>query len=118
MDFNYEPFHCIIFADKTRILQVIINLIDNAVKFTDEGKVAIRVIRNNKDIEITVKDTGSGIESQIMPRLFSKFVTSSENGTGLGLFISKKIVEAHGGIIWAKNNEIKGVTFKFTLPLN
>jgi len=118
VEFNYEPFHCIIFADKTRILQVIINLIDNAVKFTDEGKVAIRVIRNNKDIEITVKDTGSGIESQIMPRLFSKFVTSSENGTGLGLFISKKIVEAHGGIIWAKNNEIKGATFKFTLPLN
>ena len=97
---------------------MIINLIDNAVKFTDEGKVAIMVIRNNKDIEITVKDTGSGIESQIMPRLFSKFVTSSENGTGLGLFISKKIVEAHGGIIWAKNNEIKGATFKFTLPLN
>jgi signal transduction histidine kinase len=118
VEFNYEPFHCIIFADKTRILQVIINLIDNAVKFTDEGKVAIRVIRNNKDIEITVKDTGSGIESQIMPRLFSKFVTSSENGTGLGLFISKKIVEAHGGIIWAKNNEITGATFKFTLPLN
>jgi signal transduction histidine kinase len=118
VEFSYEPFHCVIFADKARILQVIINLIDNAVKFTDEGKVAIRVIRNNNDIEITVKDTGSGIKSQIMPRLFSKFVTSSENGTGLGLFISKKIVEAHGGIIWAENNEIKGATFKFTFPLN
>jgi signal transduction histidine kinase len=118
VEFSYEPFHCVIFADKARILQVIINLIDNAVKFTDEGKVAIRVIRNNNDIEITVKDTGSGIKSQIMPRLFSKFVTSSENGTGLGLFISKKIVEAHGGIICAENNEIKGATFKFTLPLN
>ena len=55
VEFNYEPFHCSIFADKARILQVIINLIDNAVKFTDEGKISIRVIRNNKDIEITVE---------------------------------------------------------------
>jgi signal transduction histidine kinase len=118
LEITYEPFHYNIFADKAKILQVITNLIDNAVKFTDEGKISIRVVRNKKDIEITVKDTGSGIETQIMPKLFSKFVSSSENGTGLGLFISKKIVEAHGGTIWAKNNELKGATFKFTLPLN
>ncbi|MGH9974902.1 MAG: sensor histidine kinase [Nitrososphaeraceae archaeon] len=118
LEIIYEPFHCNIFADKAKILQVITNLIDNAVKFTDEGKISVSVIRIKKGIEITIKDTGSGIESQIMPKLFSKFVSSSENGTGLGLFISKKIVEAHGGTIWAENNEVGGATFKFTLPLN
>ena len=116
LEIIYEPFHCNIFADKAKILQVITNLIDNAVKFTDEGKISVSVIRIKKGIEITIKDTGSGIESQIMPKLFSKFVSSSENGTGLGLFISKKIVEAHGGTIWAENNEVGGATFKFTFP--
>ena len=118
LEFSYEPCHCSIFADKARVLQVITNLIDNAVKFTDDGKISIRAMGNDKDIVITVEDTGSGIESQIIPRLFSKFVSSSENGTGLGLFISRKIVEAHGGKIWGENNEIKGATFKFTIPLN
>lgn len=116
IDFSYEPFHCIIYADKARMLQVIMNLIDNAVKFTDKGKISIRVTRIKKEIEVEVNDTGSGIDNQIMPRLFSKFVTTSENGTGLGLFISKNIVEAHGGIIRAENNEIKGATFKFRIP--
>ena len=88
------------------------------MKFTDDGKISISAMGNDKDIVITVEDTGSGIECQIIPRLFSKFVSSSENGTGLGLFISRKIVEAHGGKIWAENNEIKGATFKFTIPLN
>jgi signal transduction histidine kinase len=114
----YEPFHCNISADRARILQVITNLIDNAVKFTNEGQISINGIRNDQSIEIMVKDTGSGIVSQIMPNLFSKFVSSSENSTGLGLFISKKIVEAHGGKIWAENNDIKGATFRFSLPLN
>jgi signal transduction histidine kinase len=115
---TYEPFHCTIFADRARILQVITNLIDNAVKFTDEGQISINVIRKDHSIEIKVKDTGPGIDNQIMPNLFSKFVSSSENGTGLGLFISKKIVDAHGGKIWAENNDIKGATFCFTLPMN
>jgi signal transduction histidine kinase len=118
LEIIYEPYHCNIFADKAKILQVITNLIDNAVKFTDKGKISVSVIRIKKGIQITIKDTGSGIQSQIMPKLFSKFVSSSENGTGLGLFISKKIVEAHGGTIWAENNEVRGATFKFTLPLN
>lgn len=118
LEISYEPLHCNVIADKAKSLQVLTNLIDNAIKFTDEGKISIGVIRNKKDIEITVKDTGSGIEDEIMPKLFSKFVSSSENGTGLGLFISKKIVEAHGGTISAENNEVKGATFKFTLPLN
>jgi signal transduction histidine kinase len=118
LEIIYEPFHCNIFADKAKILQVITNLIDNAVKFTDKGTISVSIVRIKKGIEITIKDTGSGIEGQIIPKLFSKFVSSSENGTGLGLFISKKIVEAHGGTIWAENNEVRGATFKFTLPLN
>jgi signal transduction histidine kinase len=118
LEIVYEPFHCNIFADRARILQVITNLIDNAVKFTDEGQISITAIRHNQSIEIIVNDTGSGIGGQIMTKLFSKFVSSSENGTGLGLFISRKILEAHGGKIWAKNNDIKGVTFRFQLPLN
>jgi signal transduction histidine kinase len=118
LEICYSPFHCNVIADKAKILQVITNLFDNAVKFTDEGKISISVIKNKKDIELAVKDTGSGIEDKIMPKIFSKFVSSSENGTGLGLFISKKIIEAHGGTIWAGNNEVKGATFKFTLPLN
>jgi signal transduction histidine kinase/uncharacterized protein YcfL len=118
LEITYEPFQCNILADKTRILQVITNLIDNAMKFTNEGIISISVMRNEKQVEITVKDTGSGIQGHIMPKLFSKFVSSSENGTGLGLFISKKIVEAHGGIIWADNGEVKGAIFKFRLPLN
>lgn len=118
LEITYEPFQCNIFADKTRILQVITNLIDNAMKFTNEGIISISAVRDEKHVEITVKDTGSGIQSHIKPKLFSKFVSSSENGTGLGLFISKKIVEAHGGIIWADNREVKGAIFKFRLPLN
>jgi signal transduction histidine kinase len=118
LEISYSPFHCNVIADKAKILQVITNLFDNAVKFTDEGKISISVIKNKKDIELAVKDSGSGIEDKIMPKIFSKFVSSSENGTGLGLFISKKIIEAHGGTIWGGNNEVKGATFKFTLPLN
>jgi signal transduction histidine kinase len=118
LEIIYEPFHCNIFADRARILQVITNLIDNAVKFTDEGQISITAIRHNQRIEIIVKDTGSGIEGQIMTKLFSKFVSASENGTGLGLFISRKIIEAHGGKIWAENNDTKGATFRFQLPLN
>jgi signal transduction histidine kinase len=114
----YEAFHCIISADKGRLFQVITNLIDNAVKFTDQGKVSITVTRIANKIEVEIKDTGSGINSQIMPKLFSKFVTTSENGTGLGLFISKNIIEAHGGIIWAENNTGKGATFKFRIPID
>jgi len=75
----------------------------------------------NDEGVVWVKDTGTGIDSQIFPRLFSKFATKSEvGGTGLGLFISKSIVEAHGGRIWAENNSEgrKGATFYFSLPLS
>jgi two-component system sensor histidine kinase VicK len=109
-------------ADKNRINQVIYNLLSNAIKFTTEGVVSISVIekraKNHIDeIILSVKDTGTGIHPEILPRLFSMFVTGSEIGTGLGLFISKNIVEAHGGKIWGENNtDGKGASFVFSLP--
>jgi signal transduction histidine kinase len=107
----------LVYADKGRIYQVIYNLLANSVKFTREGHIRIAVDKNSHDIVVSVTDTGGGIDSDIMTRLFTKFSTKSETGTGLGLFICKSIIEAHGGKIWAKNNiEGKGSTFVFTLP--
>jgi signal transduction histidine kinase len=105
-------------ADKTRIFEVISNLIRNAMKFTEEGTIVVNAEKKGTDVQVEVKDTGTGIDPEIMPRLFTKFVTKSDQGTGLGLFVSKKIIEAHGGRIWARNNgDGKGATFSFTLPL-
>jgi two-component system sensor histidine kinase VicK len=109
-------------ADKGRINQVISNLLSNAIKFTNEGTVSVSValVPNNNEIVVSISDTGLGIVSDILPRLFTKFATKSTTGTGLGLFISKSIIEAHGGKIWGKNNypEGKGATFTFSLPLH
>jgi signal transduction histidine kinase len=109
-------------ADKNRLNQVISNLLSNAIKFTKEsGTITIRVQKkdNNDDVLVSVKDTGAGIDPEILPRLFTKFATKSETGgTGLGLYISKSIVESHGGRILAQNNsDGKGSTFSFTLPI-
>jgi len=104
-------------ADKNRIHQVISNLLNNAIKFTNEGKITISATRFDDRIVVRVKDTGSGIDSKILPKLFTKFATKSASGTGLGLFISKNIIEAHGGNMWGKNNvNKKGATFSFSLP--
>ena len=109
-------------ADKGRISQVLSNLVSNALKFTKSGtiSVSIKEVKNDdhkKEFIATVKDTGTGIDSDIMPQLFTKFVSKSQTGTGLGLFISKSIVEAHGGRIWAEHNpDGKGATFRFSLP--
>ncbi|HEY6166095.1 MAG TPA: HAMP domain-containing sensor histidine kinase, partial [Nitrososphaeraceae archaeon] len=120
----------VIEADKARISQVISNLINNAVMFTKEGIISIEVkkkkseddVDDNNDKEefivVSVKDSGIGIDSDIEARLFSKFSTKSYHGTGLGLYISKNIVDAHGGRIWAENNPKGGATFSFTLPIN
>jgi signal transduction histidine kinase len=109
-------------ADRRRISQVIYNLLHNAIKFTNEGSITISVKRkdgDNKVIVVSVKDTGTGIDPEIFPRLFTKFATKSVAGTGLGLYISKSIIEAHGGKIWAQNNaDGKGATFAFSLPLS
>jgi len=110
-----------ILADKTRITQVLFNLINNAIKFTTKGIVKITVelkYDDGKKVHIRIKDTGSGIDPSIIPNLFSKFATKSKGGTGLGLYISKNIIAAHGGKIWAENNTNgKGATFSFSLPL-
>jgi signal transduction histidine kinase len=114
-----------IFADQNRIKQVISNLIDNAIKFTEEGTISVTEIKDIRDqLTVRVRDTGRGIDPQIIPRLFTKFATKSEKGTGLGLYICKGIIEAHSGSIYAKNNDEmddtngSGATFSFSLPLN
>lgn len=105
-------------ADRTRIFEVLSNIIGNAIKFTQAGTVTLNAKKDDDQVLIDVKDTGSGIDPEIMPRLFSKFATKSDQGTGLGLYISKRIIEAHGGRIWAENNKDgKGATFSLTLPL-
>jgi signal transduction histidine kinase len=108
-------------ADKGRIIQVLSNLLDNAIKFTKEGIIIITIkkIKENQQVMVTIKDSGTGIDPEIIPQLFKKFATKSEQGTGLGLFISKNIIEAHDGIMWGENNsENKGSTFYFTLPIS
>jgi signal transduction histidine kinase len=116
-------------GDKNRLTQVMSNLVGNAVKFTTQGSITIKAEiekeQNNK-VRVSVKDTGSGIDPEIMPRLFTKFVAKSNAGTGLGLFISKAIIEAHGGKIWALNNPslygngsgVGGATFTFNISLS
>ena len=112
-----EPIY--VQADKVRLYGVLANLLNNAVKFTREGTIVATVnVKGNDEVIISVKDSGTGIHPEILPRLFTKFATKSDTGTGLGLFISKGVVEAHGGKIWAENNsDRKGTTFCFTLPL-
>ncbi|MDQ3975057.1 MAG: ATP-binding protein [Thermoproteota archaeon] len=113
-------------ADKDRITQVISNLLTNAIKFTSkrkDGVISVSAERkknsNQEELIVSIKDTGEGINPEIQPRLFTKFATASFSGTGLGLYISKGIVEAQGGKMWAGNNpEGNGATFSFTLPLN
>ena len=114
----------IVEADRGRIIQVLTNLLNNALKFTDEGQIIVSIYQSNDDNEnrnevtVEVVDSGSGIDNEMYPKLFSKFATKSHQGTGLGLFISKSIIEAHGGRIWAKNNTgRRGATFGFTLPI-
>jgi len=108
----------VINGDKVRIDQVLSNLIGNAIKFTQEGQVTVRCERRDRFAIVSIRDSGSGIDEEIIPRLFTKFATRSESGTGLGLFISKNIIESHGGTIWAENNaDGKGATFSFALPI-
>jgi signal transduction histidine kinase len=137
-----------VFADRNRISEVISNLIDNSIKFISiennikqkeeeeenvEGKIIINVeeVKTNNDtnehyldknidkvVVISIKDNGQGIDPDIFPKIFTKFTTKSFQGTGLGLYISKNIVEAHGGKMWAKNNDDgKGATISFSLPV-
>ena len=123
----FEPKETIfVYADKDRIHQVLSNLLNNAIKYTKNGIVTINTsiangsnnnANDDKEAIVTIMDTGCGITPEIMQKLFSKFVTTSSHGTGLGLFISKGIIEAHGGRIWAENNSNGvGSSFSFSLP--
>ncbi len=140
MKIIYEPQEIFVEADRDRLTQVVSNLLSNALKFTREGEIRITAVitrgherdyrvdldrgkntSNTGDDEkviISIRDSGVGISPEIKPKLFSKFATKSFDGIGLGLFISKSIVEAHGGRIWAENNAAgEGATFAFSLPI-
>jgi signal transduction histidine kinase len=127
-------------ADEERLTQVICNILDNAFKFSDSGGSVMVTVGKQQQLQqqlgehieqgqreqeqkqqyaiITVKDTGTGIHPEILPRLFSKFATKSHRGTGLGLHISRNIIEAHDGKLYATNNtDGKGATFTIVLPL-
>jgi signal transduction histidine kinase len=122
---NFNPFKetLSIEADKERISEVISNLLSNAIKFTKDDAIFISIEKkedgnNNNYALVTVKDTGEGIDPEILPNMFSKFNTKSFEGLGLGLYISKHIIKAHGGKIEGKNNDNGiGAEFGFTLPL-
>jgi len=110
-------------GDGRRLTQVLINLVGNAIKFTDTGEVAIKAEANNGSFHVSVRDTGPGISSADQAKLFQEFqqadnaITRKKGGTGLGLAISKRIIEMHGGKIWVESQPGHGSTFTFTLPV-
>jgi signal transduction histidine kinase len=110
-------------GDGRRLTQVLINLVGNAIKFTDAGEVAIKAEASNGSFHVSVRDTGPGISSADQIRLFQEFqqadnaITKKKGGTGLGLAISKRIIEMHGGRIWVESQPGQGSTFTFTLPV-
>ena len=117
---NYESaVHNInVNGDKLRLGQVLFILLDNAGKFTKSGSILVTSQTKSNTVRVMVKDNGPGIDPEILPQLFTKFVTKSDRGTGLGLFIARSIIEAHGGIIWAENSvQHQGAVFLITLPL-
>jgi signal transduction histidine kinase len=110
-------------ADRTKVKQVLLNLLSNALKFTPGGRVVVRGRREDSAVHVSVSDTGVGIRKADLSRLFEPFerlenpLARQAGGTGLGLAISKKVVELHGGQMWAESRENFGSTFHFTLPL-
>ena len=124
----FKPFNenLLVEADKGRIAEVVSNLLSNAIKFTQNGEIFVSAVAKKEDDNnhmnyalVTVRDTGEGVDPEILPKMFSKFITKSFEGIGLGLYISKNIIEAHGGKIWGGNNseDGKGAIFRFTLPI-
>jgi two-component system, OmpR family, sensor histidine kinase VicK len=127
---HYQPVDIIVVADRNKVSRVISNLLDNAIEFTTEGSITITAVIestktdnnknvvNNSMVTVCIRDSGIGIDEGVFSKLFTKFAFTSKKGTGLGLYISKNIVEAHGGRIWAENNNDGiGSTFYFSLPL-
>jgi len=121
VEMRYNPSETnplLVYADRAKLTQVVSNLLNNAIKFTQAGSITVDVVKDDNKAIVRIKDTGVGIHPRVESKLFSKFVTNSSSGTGLGLFISKSIVEAHGGKISGSNNtNDKGATFSFSLPL-
>jgi signal transduction histidine kinase len=111
-------------GDQRRITQVLLNLVGNAIKFTDQGEVAIKASASNGSFEVAVRDTGPGIGKADQATIFEEFkqadtpVTTKKGGTGLGLSISKRIIEMHGGRLWVESDLGRGSTFSFTVPVN
>ena len=108
------------YGDEARLEQVVNNLLTNALNFAKNKSIIVSLHKDNSSNEwiVSVKDTGQGINPNIFPRLFTKFVTNSQVGIGLGLYVSKNIIEARGGRIWAENNKgSNGATFSFALPV-
>jgi signal transduction histidine kinase len=117
-DISKQKRRLLVYADKDRINQVMSNILINSIKFTQQGVIEVGIRRGGDRIFVRIKDSGPGIDRDILPRLFDKFITGSPSGTGLGLYICRNIIEAHGGSIWAENNDDdKGATFTFTLPM-
>lgn len=118
LDMDKQKKTLFVYADRDRINQVMSNVLINSIKFTKQGNINVDIKKGDNYIFVRIKDSGPGIAQDILPRLFDKFITGSPSGTGLGLYICKNIIEAHGGSIWAENNdENKGATFTFTLPM-
>lgn len=112
-----------IFADELKIRLVLSNLLDNAIKFTEQGSITVLLKEKKKEIVVSVIDTGIGIAADEIPQLFTKFHRVDKGletipGTGLGLYICRLIIEAHGGRIWVESEEGKGSTFSFSLPIS
>ncbi len=119
-----QPIHrsnedsILIVADKLRLNQVFLNIINNAINVLQEGEIIVFLERQDTNtVLVRIIDEGPGIPSNIKDTLFTKFVTGSKSGTGLGLYICKNIIENHGGKIWAKNNKNKGANFNFIIPI-
>jgi signal transduction histidine kinase len=110
-------------GDDRRITQVLLNLVGNAIKFTEAGEIAVQAIAADGAFHVSVRDTGPGIAAKDQQRVFEEFQqvdsssTREKGGTGLGLSISKKIIELHGGRIWVESELGRGSTFHFTLPV-
>ncbi len=115
---KYKEDSILLVADKLRFNQVFLNIINNAINIVQEGEIIVFLERqDNNTVLVRIIDNGPGIPSNIKDKLFTKFVTGSKSGTGLGLYICKNIIEKHGGKIWAENNKKKGANFNFTIPM-
>jgi signal transduction histidine kinase len=119
---QYEPKDIFLEADKVSLQRVISNLLNNAIKFSTKGNITISSDESKPEqqktkVQVTIIDTGSGLSEALLPKLFSKFVSTDSGGTGLGLFVSKNIIESHGGRMEARNNPNgRGATFSFMIP--